>query len=263
VLVTLDYRLSTFGFFPSTDVNTEQNTLGLPPFTGNQGFQDQQMALRWVQTNIAAFGGNPNNVTLFGQSVGGGFMCQHLISPQSQGLFKGVISESPVSCDTNPAPDSLMVQSNLTSTYASLLGCTQATAPARLACLRSVPASLFLAINNITGSDFAWSILLNGYDFPNSTTAFSTGAFSRVPVMMGTNRDEYALLYELYDPPLLNYSDPTAYYGFVNTYSYDSAALIAAANLSNFNNNILNASIPFQTLRNFTCAAGRTAGYLA
>ena len=57
VIVTFDYRLSTLGFFPSVDLDAEYGGLGYAPYSGNQGFLDQQLALRWVQSNIAAFGG--------------------------------------------------------------------------------------------------------------------------------------------------------------------------------------------------------------
>ena len=185
-------------------------------------------------------------------------MCLHLISPQSQGLFKGVILESPVSCDTSILPAALAMQTNLTSTHTSLVGCNLTTSAARLSCLRSVPAAEFLAINNVTGSDFAWQVVLNGFDFPNPTQAFSTGAFARVPVISGIDHDEYALLYKLYDPPPLSYSDPTFYSG--NTSSHGYAPLIAAANLSLFDSSVLNGSIPFR--RSATSSAGPARGRL-
>ena len=263
VLVTFDYRLSTLGFFPSADLDAQYASLGYPAFSGNQGFLDQQLALRWVQSNIAAFGGSPDNVTIFGQSVGGAFICQHILSPQSRGLFHAGISESAINCDTSPMPNSLAMATNLTTTYTELVNCNQSTATARLACLRSVPAELFLALNAVTGSAFAFGLTLNGYDFPNPLLAFSTGNFTRVPLLLGTNALEYALLYELYDPPLLNYSDPTPYSGYVQIYSYGNTALAASASPANFNNSVFTAAINFQTLGNFTCAAGRMAGYFA
>lgn len=83
VLVTVNYRLGPLGFL----------TAG-PNAPGNQGLKDQILALRWVQNNIAAFGGNPNSVTIFGESAGASSVQMLLLSPLSEGLFHRAISES-------------------------------------------------------------------------------------------------------------------------------------------------------------------------
>ncbi|CRL03514.1 CLUMA_CG016384, isoform A [Clunio marinus] len=82
-IVTMNYRLLAFGFLSLDDPD-----LYVP---GNQAFKDQRMALRWVQRNIAYFGGDPNQVTLFGQSSGGGSVHYHMISESSRGLFHRAI----------------------------------------------------------------------------------------------------------------------------------------------------------------------------
>ena len=84
VLVTINYRLNVFGFF----------SLGNDEVPGNQGLRDQQLALSWVQDNIAAFGGNPDLVTIFGQSAGSYSVYQQVLSPQAKGLFKRAIGQS-------------------------------------------------------------------------------------------------------------------------------------------------------------------------
>jgi len=84
VLVTIQYRLGVFGFLSLEDDNIQ----------GNQGLWDQRAALIWVRDNIKQFGGNPNKVTLSGQSAGGMSASAHLLSPQSQGLFHRVILQS-------------------------------------------------------------------------------------------------------------------------------------------------------------------------
>lgn len=84
ILVTFNYRLGLFGYFCTGD--------GLSP--GNYGMLDQVMALRWIQDNIASFGGNPNQVTIFGESAGGTSVVYHLLSPLSEGLFKSAIVQS-------------------------------------------------------------------------------------------------------------------------------------------------------------------------
>ncbi|XP_076961849.1 pyrethroid hydrolase Ces2e-like isoform X3 [Callospermophilus lateralis] len=86
LVVTIQYRLGVLGFFSTGDQHA----------TGNWGYLDQVAALRWVQQNIAHFGGNPDRVTIFGQSAGGTSVSSHVVSPMSQGLFHGAIMESGV-----------------------------------------------------------------------------------------------------------------------------------------------------------------------
>jgi para-nitrobenzyl esterase len=88
VVVTLNYRVGVFGFLSHPAINGE----GHPAI--NYGIMDQQLALKWVQKNIAAFGGDPDNVTIFGQSGGGTAVMANLVSPLSKGLFHRAINES-------------------------------------------------------------------------------------------------------------------------------------------------------------------------
>jgi para-nitrobenzyl esterase len=91
VLVTLNYRLGALGF-----LNLKELTKGRIPSTGNEGLLDQIAALRWVKENIAGFGGDPNDVTLFGESAGGMSVGCLLNMPEARGLFQKAILESPV-----------------------------------------------------------------------------------------------------------------------------------------------------------------------
>ena len=84
VVVTVNYRGGALGFF----------SLGVAEVPGNQGLLDQNMALRFVKNNIAAFGGNPEDITLMGQSAGSSSTLYHLMSPRSEGLFQKVIAQS-------------------------------------------------------------------------------------------------------------------------------------------------------------------------
>ena len=84
VVVTINYRIGMFGFLQSSD-----GTL-----VGNQGLWDQHLAIKWVHNNIAAFSGNPEEVTIFGESAGGASVLYQAIYPGNQGLFKRVIAES-------------------------------------------------------------------------------------------------------------------------------------------------------------------------
>jgi carboxylesterase type B len=86
VLVTMNYRLGIFGFLSLKD-----ESLGVP---GNAGLKDQTFALKWIKRNIQNFGGDPNNITIFGCSAGGGSVHYHMLSDHSKGLFNRVISMS-------------------------------------------------------------------------------------------------------------------------------------------------------------------------
>lgn len=84
IVVTMNYRLGPFGFL----------SLGTEDVPGNAGLKDQTLALKWVQTNIEYFGGDPGKVTIFGESAGGASVQYHLLSPMSKGLFSGAIMQS-------------------------------------------------------------------------------------------------------------------------------------------------------------------------
>ena len=89
VVVTINYRLNAFGFLCHPEITAEA-----PEAPANFGFLDQQFATRWVKRNIAAFGGDPENITIGGQSAGGMSVCAQMTSPQNKGLFQRAIVES-------------------------------------------------------------------------------------------------------------------------------------------------------------------------
>ena len=88
IVVTINYRLGVLGFLAQTGLDAEGHE------SGNYGFMDQQFALKWVKKNIKAFGGNPKEVTIFGESAGGQSVYCNLASPTAKGLFRGAIAES-------------------------------------------------------------------------------------------------------------------------------------------------------------------------
>ncbi len=127
VLVTLNYRLGVFGFLAHPGLTREAGT------SGNYGLLDQMAALRWVQDNIGAFGGDPARVTLFGESAGGTAVAMLLTSPRAAGLFGQAILESPA-----------------IGWHLATLGAAERTglaAGADLAALRAAPAASLLAWN--------------------------------------------------------------------------------------------------------------------
>ncbi len=177
VVVTLNYRLSLLGFLATAGLDADN---GRP--SGNYGLQDQQQALRWVRQNIAGFGGDPNNVTIFGQSAGGISVLYQVVSPDAAGLFSRAIIES--SDDGNSV--TLPVVEALYNPVIEALGCDPANNTA--ACLRAVPTANFLALEaaGVNGGPF-----LDGRTVPAAPAALiGAGQFNRVPIIAGTTANE-------------------------------------------------------------------------
>ncbi|KAI4501760.1 hypothetical protein M0802_003095 [Mischocyttarus mexicanus] len=130
VLVTINYRLGTLGFLSSGDSNAP----------GNLGLKDQVLALRWVQRNIAAFGGDPNCVTIAGYSVGSVSVLLHMLSPMSKGLFHRAIAMSGSDVNLEPYPRD---QKNIIKKQAELLDCPTDSIKSMISCLKSKPVENF------------------------------------------------------------------------------------------------------------------------
>jgi para-nitrobenzyl esterase len=180
-VVTINYRLGALGFLAHpalADANGQ---------SGDYGLEDQQAALRWVQRNIASFGGDPHDVTIFGESAGGLSTLSQVASPQARGLFERAIVESG-SYNLTQAP--LSGAEAAGAAFAARAGCASQTA----ACLRSLPVSTILADQNAAG----YTPNLNSEVLPQTLkTAFAAGDFNRVPIINGTNRDEWRLFVAL------------------------------------------------------------------
>lgn len=179
VVVTINYRLGALGWLAHPALAAFP---GGP--AGNYGQMDQQAALRWVQRNVARFGGNPENVTIAGQSAGALSVLAHLISPGSKGLFQRAIVESG-SFALNQL--SLAQGEAFGEAFANSLGCSgQGTAD----CLRNL--SVTTLVNNFPGA--AIPGVVDGAVIPESFgTALAGGRFASVPVINGITHDEQRL----------------------------------------------------------------------
>jgi para-nitrobenzyl esterase len=182
VVVTINYRLGALGFLAHPALADRP---GGP--SGDYGLMDQQAALRWVQRNIRAFGGNPANVTIFGESAGGQSVLLQLISPTARGLFTRAIAESG---GYALGQASLAGAEAAGRAFAAKAGCASQTAQ----CLRSLPVATILADQDQTGA----TIDIDGQVLTKSLkTALASGQFNRVPVVDGSNHDEWRLFVAL------------------------------------------------------------------
>lgn len=199
VVVTINYRLGILGFLAHPELTAESSYGG----SGNYGIMDQQAALRWVQRNIFWFGGDPHNVTVFGQSAGGLSTHTHLASPESAGLFdRAIVLSGAYALDQPP----LAAAQNAGMAFAASVGCTDQTA----SCLRGVAVPLLLA--NQGGAGFIPN-LDNQVLTQTIRSAFTSGNFNQVPVIEGSTHDEWRLfvgLDELAGGPLTAAGYPAA-----------------------------------------------------
>lgn len=227
VVVTVNYRLGALGFLAQPALDAE----GHP--AANYGVLDQQEALGWVRRNIAAFGGNPLNVTIFGESAGGVSVLSHLASPASTGLFNRAIVQSGAYGLRLPTLAQAEEQGNA---FAAGLGCTgDPSAAETAACLRQVPVEQILATNSSAPSGPV--TIVDGTVLPLSfNTAFRTGAFNQVPVINGSTHDEYRLFVASgFDLTPAGPLTAERYTALVSTaYGADAAAVLAAYPVENY-----------------------------
>ena len=196
VLVTINYRLGVFGYMAHPAISAD-NPSGT---SGNYGTLDQIAALQWVEDNIAAYGGDANNVTIFGESAGGWSVTEMMASPLATGLFDKAIAQSGASTyhlGQMSGDGMLGDRPGWPSGYgtgeqvATSVGLSNPSA----ADLRSVPALEIMA-NLPEGSDEAFHHIRDGYVFPkNVGHAFRDGDINAVPFLTGYNADEGTLFF--------------------------------------------------------------------
>ncbi|WP_422749468.1 carboxylesterase/lipase family protein [Mycobacterium sp. WMMD1722] len=187
VVVTVNYRLGALGFLAHP-------ALGPPGEVGNYGLADQQAALRWVRDNISAFGGDPQKVTVAGESAGAMSVCDHLVAPGSTGLFRAAIIQS----GPCQAQADLPTAQARSLDYAAGVGCGDPAVAA--ACLRALPTDKL--------REPVWFVGIGADDLTGPVTAsaalpvappaaFADGRAARVPVLIGSTRDEFTLFVAL------------------------------------------------------------------
>ena len=216
VVVGMNYRLNIFGFLSNRH---------LGPNSGDYGLQDQQAALRWVQQNVSAFGGDPQSVTIFGESAGGSSVCHQIASPTAAGLFHKAVSTSGqyntlFGVPEAPRPggsEDLEVQdckSRLPTLeqaevigddFAAAAGCASAGDVA--ACLRALPPQTVADLAWNPGSGYQYGAhgtvapTINGSTLTMTLRqALRTGRVNRVSVIVGTDRDENLIGFPTTDP---------------------------------------------------------------
>jgi para-nitrobenzyl esterase len=181
MVVTMNYRLGVFGFFSHPELTKESRRKA----SGNYGLLDQVAALQWVKKNIATFGGDPNNVTIFGESAGSFSVSALMASPLSQGLFKRAIGESGAFFGATLPLKPLAETEKANVEFAkSALGTTS------LQALRAKPAEEILqaALKQPT---LRFSPNVDGYFLPRDVASiYVSGKQSHVPLLAGWNADE-------------------------------------------------------------------------
>eukprot|EP01104_Vermistella_antarctica_P013703 TRINITY_DN4192_c0_g2_i1.p1 TRINITY_DN4192_c0_g2~~TRINITY_DN4192_c0_g2_i1.p1 ORF type:complete len:775 (-),score=157.05 TRINITY_DN4192_c0_g2_i1:26-2350(-) len=197
IVVTLNYRLGALGFLALDELAQEDKGM---PTTGFYGLQDQRAAFQWVQDNIAQFGGDPDKVTIFGESAGAISVCAHLALPKSKGLFSAALLESSF-CSLLDYGDAL----DLGDTLVSKLNCDNSDPEKMLACMRSASSNDVLTAfasdgsggtpsNPLMPSPPFFFPALDPYELPNGMQPIDLirrGNYNKIDaLLLGSNLDE-------------------------------------------------------------------------
>ncbi|CAN5690144.1 carboxylesterase family protein [soil metagenome] len=180
VVVTVNYRLNIFGFFAHPELSKEASYKG----SGNYGLLDQHAALKWVQKNITAFGGDPSKVTIAGESAGSISVTAQMASPLSKGLIAGAIGESGASINPTLAPVKLAEAEKTGLDFARSIN-----APT-LAQLRAMSTQQLYELYN-NSKRFGFPTVIDGYFYTKTIPeTFKAGEQSMVPLLVGWNSAE-------------------------------------------------------------------------
>lgn len=190
VVVTINYRLGPLGFL----VHPALEALSETGKAGNYGIYDQLLALRWVQGNIAQFGGDPEKVLIFGESAGAVDASNLITIPAASGLFHAAIIQS-----GSPASRSYEARSSEGIAYADSLGCPDGDPSEQLTWLTSLSADTLVSLlsdpteGGIISND--WGVTVDGALLPKDPyDILKNGEHNHVPVIVGSNADESSLM---------------------------------------------------------------------
>ena len=215
IVVNMGYRLGVFGFYADPELAAESPN----GTTGNYGLLDQIKALEWVRRNIAAFGGDPDNVTLAGESAGSACVTALCTSPLARGLFRRAIGES----STTTAPRPAHSYRSLEEAYQTGQKTKDRFGAASLAELRSVPAEKLVA-----ATDVNHHITVDGYVLTESPyESYRKGIHNEEAVFHGYNGAEGALFILFDHARLKNYEQKVR--GFFGEYADEVLALYPAS----------------------------------
>ena len=199
LVVSMNYRMGIFGFFSHPELDKESGR----DASGNYGLLDQVAALQWVKKNIARFGGDPANVTIFGESAGSFSVSALMASPLAQGLFHRAIGESGAYFGTT-----LELAPRAKSEKDYLEFAQTALGVTLLADLRAKPASELLETST-KQHKVSFEPNIDGYFLPEDVySIYAKGQQSRVPLLAGWNADEgnYRTFFEKQEPTAKNYA---------------------------------------------------------
>ncbi|WP_034256518.1 carboxylesterase/lipase family protein [Adhaeribacter aquaticus] len=179
VAVTVNYRLGVFGFMTHPELTQESPNKA----SGNYGLMDQSAALKWVKQNIAAFGGDPNKITIAGESAGSFSVSAQMASPLSRHLIAGAIGESGSLLALQPTTKLAQAEQEGVK-FAQSLGANSLTA------LRALPAQELLEATGKPGTP-RFPVVVDGYFFPKAPAdIFAAGEQAHVPLLAGWNSEE-------------------------------------------------------------------------
>jgi para-nitrobenzyl esterase len=184
ILVTINYRLGAFGFFAHPALT--RAAAAHEPLI-NYGLMDQIEALRWVKRNISAFGGDPDNVTLFGESAGAQDTLLLMSAPSAQGLFAKAIVESA------PAWTALANLSRREAQDGALIASAGAPPNATIEQLRAIPMAKLIELNSFRGGPAIDGRLI----LESTPEAFTYGHYAHIPLIIGSNSFEASLMTSL------------------------------------------------------------------
>jgi para-nitrobenzyl esterase len=251
VAVTISYRVSVFGFMAHPELTAEA------PYhaSGNYGFLDQNAALKWVQVNIAAFGGDPKRVTIAGQSAGSRSVSVQIISPLSKGLIAGGIMESGILVGSEAPPLEKGEQSG--KKFMAMAGASS------LRDLRAMPAQKLLDLTADKASP-NFNAITDGYVIPNTDLVayLEAGKQNKVPILQGFNSEEEPYRTVLGDNP----ATPQGFAAVVRkTFPNDGDRVLAAYPTPKTDEEAMDAAMLFgaergQGYRNWLMGEGQAKG---